>query len=1233
MDPRERFYPDLLDLSTRLVETLDEEEVAAIATSFLGRVLKARCCAVIHLGPERAQGGIGAVYPGDAVAGRTLSPAESLALTPFLGAETVCGTKKGSDAGVDLVLEHFGCTAALLYPLSVDENEVRLIFLGFARPEDMPPPDEILRYEPAVRQIASAWKNARLYQKTHRRLRTLHLLHDVALAVTTLTDLDALVDQTLELLCRHLKPDRCALLQVHWAERLLRAHPASRGLSVSAEEATFSLDQEACGWAARNGRPLLVSDTGRDPRCPRRKEVGSQLCVPVTVRGQVVAVLDLGSRRTAAFGQEDLEALREVAGYLAAAMEREESLRESQQRVRELSALMRVSAALQRATRLEEILEVTLSEAFNLLGREHGSILLLDREANCLRIAASRGLPEDLVAELNRRGIPTTFGTFALILRTGEMLEIPDTSTDPRVESGYGPVPPQLTNVPLKTEQRVLGILVLDAVPPDEASRRMLLALANMAALAIERTWLFEETRRRLEEVRFLQEVALAATSTLDFDEVLRRSVEALQRWLQFEVFGFLVVDERAGLLHLHPAFVGVPEELHGFTIPIGEGITGWVAQTGEPYVCADVQSNGHYYDAVPGIRSEICVPVKSGERVIAVIDVESVRPNAFGENELRLLSAMAHQLAIALENAQRYSREQEQRRLAEAMRRIAWVLGSTLDVDELLNQALSCLEQLLPYRAAFLVLLREGRVDRVRVRGGAEPPPSVWLTPGTLPARIYVERRSILVPDTRQEPSWKPWPGAEDLRSWIGVPFLAKEELFGLLLIGASEPHTYGREEATAAFTFAGQLSLALERARFYEQERRRAEQLDLLHRIGQRVVGMMEAHLLLEEATRCLHEALQPLQTSLALVEEDELVILTARGPLVAGAGLSRTTVPLESPGILPWVARKGVPILVPDVTADARFPAAFYSPEVRAEMAVPLRAKNRVVGVLDVQGSRPGEFDESDLATLQAVGMQIGGALERAYLYAELRETVEQLRQTDRLRNDFLSAINHEMRAPLTAILGFADFLLREQAGPLTPAQREYLGDIRAGGERILSLVNNILEAARLEEGQVLPRWAEVHLEGIVAQVLAMLRPAAMEKEISLASRLPPDLPSAWADPVMVERILTNLLSNAIKFTPSGGSVWVEAGVSTRQPHMLEVSVSDTGVGIDPRYVGEIFQRYRRLETPGLGRVSGTGLGLYIVKGLVEAHGGQIEVRSAPGEGSTFTFTLPMFRESGE
>ncbi len=1216
------FCPRLQELSTRLAATLDRQEVEQAATTLLPQAVGAISCAVLSLGPERAQGRVGTAQP-PGLSGAVLSPKECLALLPFLATEEARVIQRGDHAGLDLLLRRFGADSAFLCPLRAEGTLPSLLFLGFAGAPSPLDADLLSRCDTACQQVAAALRNSRLYEQSQRRLHELRILHEIALATSATLDSAALLNQAAEVLSRGLEPSSCCFLTVdHDRGRFLR-YPARQ------EEQGLPLDCGVPGWVAQTGQPVLIADVERDPRHVPRvgQEVRAEICVPLLVSGQVAAVLDLTSSQAGALGPDELGLARMAAGQLAVALERGQVLHQAEQRVRELTALMRVSAAMQRATRVDEILEVMMTEAFDLVGKKEGSVLLLDRPAGCLRVAASRGLSEDVVADLNRRGIPTSFGTFRLVLQTGEMLELPDTSIDPRVESGYGPVPAQLTNIPLKTEQGVIGILVLDAVPTSDASRRLLQSMAGMAAVAIERAWLFEETRQRLEEVRFLQEVAQAATSTLDFDEVLRRAVEALRRWLRFELFGFLVVDERSGTLHLHPTFFGVPDELHGFTVQIGQGITGWVAQTGEPYISPDVTEDPHYLAAVPGMRSEMCVPVRTENRVIAVIDLESVRPNAFGQNELRILSSMAHQLAIALENARRYKWEQEQRRLAEAMRQVALMLGTTQDVHELLTQTLASVDRLLPYSAAAVLLVRGGQVEQARMRGAELPPADRWLAPGTPGARVYAEHRAIVLPDVSQEPSWQPLPGMEGLRSWIGVPFLYKEEVLGMLILGAAEPNTYGREEAAVAFSFAGQLALALERVRFLEEERRRTEQLDLLYRIGQRVVGIIDRDLLIEEALYCLHSALRPYQSSLAMVEGDKLVIRVAAGRSEARPEMPRMHLPREGPGIIRWVARKGVPLLVPDVAADPRFLEVYHLPNTRSEMAVPLQAKGRVVGVLDVQGERAGQFDESDLSTLQAIGIQVSGAIERAMLYDELRQSVEQLRQTDRLRNDFLSTVNHEMRAPLTAILGFTDFILRGQAGPLTAAQQEYLGDIRSSAERIMALVENLLEAARLEEGQVLPNCMAVHTEEVILRTVAILRPAAMEKNINLSAHVPADLPDAWADPLMYERILINLLSNAVKFTPAGGAVSVRAWQSEQSPGMLEVSVSDTGVGIAPQHLDEIFARYRRLETPTLGKVSGTGLGLYIVKGLVEAHGGHIRVDSVVGEGSTFTFTVPI------
>ncbi len=1227
MENREQIYLRLLDLSARIAASLDERAIEQMTAQTLCEALPAACCAVLRLGAEREQGCVKAAYPCTELDDTSFTPEECSALLPFLGATEARCVSLEEDTALAPLLERFQCRTAVLCPLHTEGGLSPILFLGFAGPSSIAA-EELPLLTCLARQIGAALDSTRLYQQTHGRLQELRLLHTVALAANTTFDMDQLLRQVVEALYQNLGPDICAFLQVDSSRGVLRAHPASHGLPQPAEQFAIPLDSGLAGWTAQAGQPLLVPEVTRDGRYlpTGDRDIHAEMCVPIQVAGRVAAVIDLQSRRPNAFSRDSLSLVTTVAGQLALAMERNQVLLQSQQRVREMTALMRVSTALQRAGQLEEVLEVLLAEAFSLMGQQHGSILLLDRAASCLRIAASRGLSDEVVAELNRRGIPTNFGTFGIVLQTGEMLEVRDTSTDPRVQSGYGPVPPQLVNIPLKTDKGVIGILVVDGVPADDTARRLLESMAGVAALAIERAWLFGETRRHLEEVRFLQEMALATTATLDLDEVLRRSVEALQRWLKFEVFGFLVIDERAGLLRLHPTFVGVPEELHGFTIPIGEGITGWVAQTGEPYWSGDVLIDPHYCQAIPGIRSEISVPVKAGNRVIAVIDIESVRPNAFGHNEVRLLSSMAQQLAIALENARRYRWESEQRRLAEEMRQAAVMLGATQDVDDLLSQSLAHLERIMPCDVACLLLLQGGRPDRLKAKGLTLPSPEGWLEAGTLGARIYAEHRSLVIPDVRRESSWRPWPGAEALLSWVGVPFLVREEIQGMLLAGHATPYTYGREEAATLLSFASQMALAIGRVRFSEQERRRTEQLDLLHRIGQRIVGIMDRDQLMEEALRCLQDAWRSCQTSLAIIEGREIVILTATSPLEAAAPLPRVRAPLDGPGITCWVAQKGMPLLVPDVTSDPRFQDYSLSPQARSEMAVPLRAKGRIIGALGVSGERPGQFDESDLSTLQALGIQIAGAIERAMLYADLKDTVERLRQTDRLRNDFLHTVNHEMRAPLTAILGFADFLLREQAGPLTVAQREYLEEIRTSGGRIQVLVENILEAARLEEGQVTPRCMEVCIGDVAGQILAMARPTASEKNIALVSRIPPDLPNVLADPLMVERIVINLLTNAIKFTPKGGLVWIEADCGA-EAGMVRVCVGDTGVGIPPEHIDEIFRRFRRLETPSLGKVGGTGLGLYIVKGLVEAHGGRIWVESAVGEGSKFFFTLPI------
>jgi signal transduction histidine kinase len=245
-------------------------------------------------------------------------------------------------------------------------------------------------------------------------------------------------------------------------------------------------------------------------------------------------------------------------------------------------------------------------------------------------------------------------------------------------------------------------------------------------------------------------------------------------------------------------------------------------------------------------------------------------------------------------------------------------------------------------------------------------------------------------------------------------------------------------------------------------------------------------------------------------------------------------------------------------------------------------------------------------------------------------ELQEANEELKHLDRTKTNFFSIINHEMRTPLTAVLGYADLLQVGGEDISADDRQRMLNNLRDSGQCLMDLINNILDMARIEDGRLTIVPDIVDLSAVVENVLEMIRPMAENKDISLKADIPPALPCVWGDTRRVSQILTNLLSNAVKYTPDTGVVTVAARRSKTE-NMLEISVSDTGIGIPPDQLPHLFDRFSRLERLEIRHTMGTGLGLSIVKGLVEAHGGQVRVHNEEGQGTCFTFTLPMVEES--
>jgi signal transduction histidine kinase len=260
-------------------------------------------------------------------------------------------------------------------------------------------------------------------------------------------------------------------------------------------------------------------------------------------------------------------------------------------------------------------------------------------------------------------------------------------------------------------------------------------------------------------------------------------------------------------------------------------------------------------------------------------------------------------------------------------------------------------------------------------------------------------------------------------------------------------------------------------------------------------------------------------------------------------------------------------------------------------------------------------------------------MAGALQEAYSRLEekvaerTRELVaanDQLKELDKLKSRFLSNVSHELKTPLTAIVGLAANMLDGITGRLNDKQREYLSDIRASSDRLARLIKDLLDLSIIEAGRVEFRPAPFALASLVREVANSLRPVAEQKLINIQVISTEASPTVWADRDRIAQVLTNLIGNAIKFTSPQGKVMVSAQMNGGA--WAEVTIGDTGPGIPAEEAEKIFDEFYQITRPGI-ESRGVGLGLAISKKLVEMHGGKIGVKIEIGKGSTFYFTLPV------
>ncbi len=733
------------------------------------------------------------------------------------------------------------------------------------------------------------------------------------------------------------------------------------------------------------------------------------------------------------------------------------------------------------------------------------------------------------------------------------------------------------------------------------------------------------ELERQTGRLQVLNKAAHTITSNLSLHDTLQNILRSAMDVVEAEGASiFLLNRDKPNELIAVAAVGSGADVLQGMGMPVGEGVAGWVAREARSQLVADIKRDPRFYRGVDDqtglkTRSLIAAPLINAEQVIGVVEVINKLNNGFfSEDDVSLLESIAGTAAVSIVNARLFDETQRRVNELSTLLDTSGAASSTLQFPQVLESIARKLAEGLDVARCTIMAWN---APKNRLETLAEVCSVTW-EPSQAPRRPVASEPLIHITLT----SGKSITGSL-LESDLPEAHRVGLEMMGMASLLATPLWVNGR--------VAGVVSLYSNSTRI-PYSTSETELVNALIRAWQRNITDNDPTKATEvDLTRLAEQLLSVGETCWTIIRlwttGDDFTSVICEMGFTEWTQRPGTTLPIEQYPTMRSIIQNAHYQMgtLTDISQDKAEIAWMNYRGGQAFLTLPLLERGVATGLIKLIDADARIFDEGEVRLAQGIANVVSNAMENARLYQSLdsraqalESAYEELQQADKAKDEFIQNVSHELRTPLISVIGYGGLMAEGEFGPINNQQQEALTIVMQKAQKLADIVEDIV-AAQDSDNRTFERIPINAIE-VVQAVLEKQSARAQEAGLRFETHFPSELPLILADTKAISEALEKLVDNAIKF--GGGGECIEMTLQDTDGPVIQMTVKDSGIGIDPSEHHKIFQRFYQVDGSATRRYGGTGLGLAIAKAIIEGHGGRISVKSKLGEGSTFAFTLP-------